>query len=80
MSKSHLLAATAGAVAASAIAGGVAWATIPGTDGVISGCYTKIGGVVRVIDTAKGEKCVNAFEVPFSWNKQGSPGEQGPPG
>ena len=54
MGKSHLLAAAAGAVAASALAGGVAWATIPGDGGVIQGCYTKVGGILRVVDAEKG--------------------------
>jgi len=80
MRHGHLLAAAAGAVVATALAGGVAWATIPGPGGVINGCYTKIGGVVRVIDTAKGEKCLSALEVPISWNQAGAKGEPGPPG
>jgi hypothetical protein len=82
MSKSHLLAAAAGAVVTSALAGGVAWATIPGDGGVIQGCYTKIGGILRVIDTAKGERCLG-IEVPISWNQKGlkgDPGANGAPG
>jgi hypothetical protein len=82
MSKSHLLAAAAGAVVTSALAGGVAWATIPGDGGVIQGCYTKIGGILRVIDTAKAERCLG-IEVPISWNQKGlkgDPGASGAPG
>jgi hypothetical protein len=33
------------------------WAMIPDQDGVIHGCYAKVRGVVRVIDTEKGGKC-----------------------
>jgi hypothetical protein len=76
MSKSNLLAATIGAIVASALAGGVAWATIPGDGGVIQGCYTKVGGILRVIDTAKGERCL-AIEQPISWNQKGLKGDPG---
>lgn len=66
--------------AALALAGGVAWATIPGDGGVIQGCYTKIGGILRVIDTAKGQSCHSALEVPISWNQKGVKGDAGAPG
>ena len=79
MSKSNLLAATIGAVVASALAGGVAWATIPGDGGVIQGCYTKVGGILRVIDTAKGERCFG-IELPITWNQKGPKGDPGATG
>lgn len=50
--------------------------------GVIQGCYTKIGGILRVIDSAKGERCLG-IEVPISWNQKGlkgDPGANGAPG
>jgi hypothetical protein len=73
-------AATAvGLVAAGLAVATVAFAAIPDGDGAISGCYTKIGGVVRVIDTAKGERCTR-YEVPITWNQAGSPGQPGEPG
>ena len=59
-----------------ALAGGVAYATIPGDGGVIQGCYTKVGGIVRVIDTGKGQRCLD-IEVPISWN-QGPDRRHGP--
>ncbi len=31
---------------------GVAYATIPGSNGVISGCYSKLTGALRVIDAS----------------------------
>jgi hypothetical protein len=49
---------------------------------VIQGCYTKIGGILRVIDTAKAERCLG-IEVPISWNQKGlkgDPGASGAPG
>src|ERR1700690_1291776 len=76
MRKRDLIAATAGALAATALAGGVAWAAIPGSDGTIQGCYGKVGGLLRVIDPSKGERCLGA-EVPISWNQKGSKGDPG---
>ena len=67
--------------AVAAIAAGVAYATIPDSNGVISGCYNK-QGVVRVIDTSAGGKCT-AGETALDWSQtgpSGPPGSQGPPG
>jgi Collagen triple helix repeat (20 copies) len=80
MRRSHLLAAAAGALAATALAGGVAWATIPGSNGTIQGCYLKVAGILRVIDPAKGQSCSSTAEVPISWNQQGQSGPPGAPG
>lgn len=77
MKRRDLIAAAAGALAASALAGGVALAAIPDGGGVISGCYLKVGGILRVIDTSKNEKCLNSFEVPISWNQKGLRGDPG---
>src|SRR5690349_10593107 len=55
---------------------GVAMATIPGSDGVISACYTKKG--VRVIDSASGS-CVTG-ESQLTWSSTGPQGPQGAPG
>src|SRR6476660_8014630 len=63
---------------------GVATGAIPGSsDGKISACYGKVGGIVRVIDVDKGEKCSTALEKPLAWNVAGPAGRdgaQGPPG
>lgn len=56
-----------------AIGGGVAFATIPGAGGVIHGCYAKLGGAVRVIDTGG----CRANESPLNWNQMGQQGPQG---
>jgi hypothetical protein len=61
--------------AALATAGGIAYASIPGPDGVISGCRHKQSGALRVIDSS--ENCNNSTEVALSWNQTGA---QGPPG
>jgi hypothetical protein len=65
-----------GAAALLVTAGGIAYATIPSTGGVISGCYEKRTGLLRVIDAASGKTCMS-FETPISWNQKG---EQGLPG
>ncbi|MGH3971777.1 MAG: hypothetical protein ACRDS9_00390 [Pseudonocardiaceae bacterium] len=39
----------------------------------INGCVGKQTGILRVIDPAKGQKCLK-FETPLSWNKAGKPG------
>lgn len=68
------------------VSGGVAFATIPGPDGTITGCYTKNAGVfdakgaVRVVDA--GSEC-RSSELVLTWNQTGPPGPaglQGPPG
>jgi hypothetical protein len=81
MNRRHsiVLAAASGGVA-TLLVGGIAWAAIPGDGGVINACYGKVGGVVRVIDVAKGEKCVTTLEVPLSWNQKGQKGDPGLPG
>jgi len=75
--KHTLISAAAGALAATVIAGGVAWATIPASNGVINGCYQKIDGVLRIVDAA--DAC-RASELPTSWNQTGQQGVQGPTG
>jgi hypothetical protein len=66
-----------GAVATVALAG-TAYATIPGGDGTIHGCYAKSGGTLRVID-ASVTNC-KAGETALDWSQQGVPGPQGPTG
>jgi hypothetical protein len=65
------------------LGGTVALGAIPGAGGKIDGCYTKVGGIVRVIDKAKGEACGSKLETPLSWNQtgpSGAPGSAGPMG
>jgi hypothetical protein len=65
------------AVVAAGLAG-TAYATIPGGDGVIHGCYAKSGGTLRVID-ASVTSCKSG-ETALNWSQQGQPGPQGPQG
>jgi hypothetical protein len=59
-----------------AVAASVAYATIPDSAGVIHGCYLNKVGVLRVIDTAAGQKCT-ALETAIQWNQTGPPGPKG---
>jgi hypothetical protein len=82
MSRSQLNPRTriiAAAVAALALAGAVAYATIPDSGGVIHGCYQRNNGQLRVIDTGAGQTC-NPSESAISWNQTGPSGPQGPAG
>jgi hypothetical protein len=73
----------AGAVAIVAVVAGagIAYASIPGSDGVINGCYKPSTGALRVVDSAtpacsKGEQSIR-------WNQtgpQGLTGATGPTG
>jgi hypothetical protein len=67
-------------VAVLLVGGGVAFATIPGSGGAISGCYAKKDGTLRVIDS--GAQCKIGENV-LTWNQtglQGAPGPAGPQG
>jgi hypothetical protein len=68
---------TAG-VAALAVSGGIAYATIPGSNGVISACVAKAGDL-RVVDAEAGAQCKSG-ETTLSWSQQGPKGEQGQTG
>jgi hypothetical protein len=63
-------------VTASAIVAGIALASIPDAAGVIHACYGNQFGILRVIDTAKGQSCRKG-ETALDWNQQGPPGPQG---
>jgi hypothetical protein len=74
MKKRSLITLTA--VALLALAGGVAYATIPDNQGVIHACYKTQNGQLRVIDDAG---CAPS-ETALSWNQTGPPGPPGPKG
>jgi hypothetical protein len=60
------------------IAGGIAYATIPDSSGVIHGCVAASNGTVRVIDSALSSCRSN--EQALNWNVTGPQGPQGPEG
>jgi hypothetical protein len=65
--------ATVIALAALVVAlGGVAYATIPDSNGTIHGCYKKANGTLRVVDEGAG---CRSSEKSLDWNQQGPPGE-----
>jgi collagen triple helix repeat protein len=73
--RSVLVAGVAAAVAA--VAGGIAYSSIP-SGGVIHGCYVDGVGTLRVIDTT-GQRCRRG-ETAIFWNQQGIAGPAGPRG
>ena len=58
--------------AAGLAAAGIAYASIPGADGVITGCAAKSSGTLRVID-AQTANC-SQKEIRLDWNEQGPRG------
>jgi hypothetical protein len=57
---------------------GVAYASIPDSNGVIHGCYQKNNGQLRVIDPAVSS--CNDSETALQWSQTGPQGPQGPTG
>lgn len=68
----------AGVVAVVVTAGAMAWAAIPGPNGVINSCYARTDGALRVIDP-KVDNCTKD-ENSLDWNQQGPTGPAGPAG
>jgi len=67
------------------LAGGVAYATIPSSNGVFSACVLDHVGTLRLIDPSLPSSdamshCSAHLETPVSWNQQGQPGPAGPKG
>jgi hypothetical protein len=71
-----IVVAAAAAVAVAITGGAIAYASIPDSSGVIHGCYTVKGGSLRVIDTAKGQKCATGQHA-LNWNQKGPQGAPG---
>ena len=62
----------------SVIAGGIAYAAIPDSQGVYTACAHKSTGALRLIDPAVGS--CSQSETQVTWVKQGQTGPQGPVG
>src|SRR4029450_5112600 len=60
--------AVLGVVRLGLTAGGIAYASIPGSNGVIHGCYQKLNGQLRVIDPGTGGTWT-VSENPLDWNQ-----------
>lgn len=78
MRRRDLVAAVVGAIVATALTGGVAFATIPDGGGVIHACYSKSGGALRVFDA--GVTSCGKSETALDWNMKGAAGPTGPQG
>lgn len=61
-------------IAALVLGGAVAYASIPGPDGVIHGCRKNTDGSLRAIDSAA--TCPNGWTA-LDWNQTGPPGLSG---
>jgi hypothetical protein len=59
--------------------GSIASASIPDARGVLHGCYAKINGALRIIDTGRGQVC-SGTENSVVWSQRGPTGAQGVPG
>jgi hypothetical protein len=57
------------------VTAGIAYAAIPASDGTIQGCYAKLGGFLRVVDSAS--QCKTSLEVPIKWSQNGLKGDPG---
>ncbi len=79
-SHSSIRAVIIGTVLAASIIGGVSYASIPDSAGVIHGCYTNDSPhTLHVLDTAKSARCPWGTTA-ISWSQAGQPGPQGPAG
>ena len=74
--RSRLFSACVASIVTALVVGGIAYATIPGPNGVISGCYSNKTGALRVIDTSK-TTCVAKTETQLEWNQKGATGANG---
>src|SRR4051794_41667186 len=60
-------------LAAVVAAAGIAWAVVPDSHGVFTGCYSTTSnpvGQLRVIDPSAGQSCTGS-EVQIKWNVKG---------
>jgi Collagen triple helix repeat (20 copies) len=64
------------AVASLVLAGGIAYASIPDSAGVIHGCYKNENGQLRVIESG----ACGPSETALPWNQTGPTGQTGPSG
>ena len=70
----------AAAATAIVVSGSFAIAAIPNSSSkVITGCYLKTSGTLRVIDKQAGKAC-KTTETELFWNQQGVKGDAGPQG
>ena len=71
------------ALVAGLVTAGVAYATIPGGNGVFTACKLNATGTIRLIDPSLSGplgRCSSTLETQIAWNQQGQKGEAGPQG
>jgi hypothetical protein len=74
----------AGLALGAALAGGVAWATIPADNSLYTACKLKATGTIRLIDLSGPSSSLlshcTSYETQISWNQKGPAGEAGAAG
>ena len=74
----------AGLALGAALAGGVAWATIPADSGLYTACKLKATGTIRLIDPAGPSSSLlsrcTTYETQITWNQKGLKGDPGTAG
>ena len=74
----------AGLALGAALAGGVAWATIPADSGLYTACKLKATGTIRLIDPVRAEQLapqpLHDLETQITWNQKGLKGDPGTAG
>lgn len=74
----------AGLALGAALAGGVAWATIPADNNVYTACKLKATGTIRLIDPSGPSSSLlsrcTSLETQITWNQNGQKGDPGPAG
>jgi hypothetical protein len=78
MKRRALIATAVGGLIVAAMAGGVAWATIPDSGGIIHSCFSQATGTWRPIDYPTA-KCKSG-ETQLDFNQKGVKGDTGPQG
>src|SRR3954452_22519821 len=72
------------AVVLFALAGGIAYATIPDSGGVYTACMLKNVGTIRLIDPSLPSSNLlshcTSLETQITWNQRGQRGDSGAPG
>src|SRR6476620_745337 len=63
-----------GAIVTAFAVGGIAYASIPDGGGVFHACYKKVGGQLRLVESASG---CSPSETATQWNQTGQTGQTG---
>ncbi len=75
--RAKVISAAAAAIALAGLGAGIAYASIPGPDGVINGCYKDSTGMLIAIDSSAS--CPTGYTA-LNWNQTGPQGPAGATG